>query len=518
MTKKSLFISLILYSFACIPGIAHAQAQSQSADWGMHRIWGQRVLDEQPAVVGSFVVAEWKDVNPQPGKYDFSVFDEYLERFSRLGKRATVALRGGYKPDFLFNEVPYHPESLGRGAHDAKGTLQYWHPTYRQRYSELLQAFSAYLKSSPYRSTVYSIRQNLNAVGTEATGVPDDKTDRSQWIVPAGVTFVPYSTAEDIGYKRFVTQTYFDLFADDVLLLVRSILLTSDSANDILPAAVRRAIELGQVGLVHTSSVPEPTSASTERKYLVHLKYAKNGVTPVYAEQYDYSDSGPQPPAQWNYWRILSDLHVGVTYVAVYGSDIEKVGDAEFAEAFEFANRYAGYQTLNSSSNSPGAWVALREGGEFLSGDYTFLMSRMDGDANAAVVSAGPNWQRFGAWARKVSAGGRMRFVLDDRFASALGNGQAMLRVIYLDSKSPQFTVVSTGGQFEVNGGATGTWKAAEFAVSAQGFAGNSGADITIDASTEVTLHMIEVLRDGNSNGVPVVIAPPKSPKLISVN
>jgi hypothetical protein len=517
MNKKSIFIRLIMYSTLGFLGIAQVNAQSRSSDWGMHRIWGERVLDEQPAVVGTFVVAEWKEVNPQPGKFDFSIFDQQLERVSRLGKPVTVAIRGGNKPDFLYTEVPYHPEELGRGVHDAKGTLQYWHPTYRQRYREVLQAFSAYLRSSPYRSTVYSIRQSVNAIGTEASGVPDDKTAMNQWIIPAGATFVPYSAAQDIDYKRFVTQTYFDLFADDVLLLVRSVLFTTDSANEIVPAEVRRAVELGQVGLMHTSSVPEPTRASTERKYLVHAKYGREGVTPVYAEPYAGSDYGPQPPAQWNYWRILSDLHVGVTYLAVYGREIAQIGNAEYAAAFEFANRYSGYQTRNSAASSPGAWVALREGGEFLRGDYTFLMSRMSGDPNVAVDSVGPSSQRFGAWARKVNAGDRMRFQLDDRFANSLGSGQAPVRVVYFDSQSPRFTVVTPTARSEIVGGGTGTWKVVEFLTSAPALSGNSGADITVEASTAVTLHMVEVMRDSGSNGS-VVVAPPKSPNLVSVD
>jgi len=486
----------ILLSGTPFPDNAQA-ASSKTSDWGIHRIWGPRALDELPEVKGGFVIVAWADVNPEPGVYDFGKFDSQLSRYDELGKRAQVAIRGGDKPDYLFEEVPYHPDALGRGVNDPEGSLQYWHPRYRERYRQLLVEFAEYLRSSPYRPVVYSVRQNLNAFGTENTGIDEQDRDRSQWIVPEGVEFVPYSDAQNDDYEAFVAEIYFDLFVPDFLVFSRSVLLTQDPPS--VPPRVLTAIQEGRIGVLHTSSVPEPTKASTERKYSVHLRYGRDGATPVYAEPFSSSTKGSrgdQPGPQWNYWRILSDLHAGVSYIAVYGSDIEKHANPEYLSAFRFGNRYAGYQISSHKRFSPGAWVALREGDEYLLGDYTFLMSRMPGDANTALSGVGPAQERFGAWARRLPSGGRMRFKLDEEFAAAVGTRQMTLRVTFLNANNAQFAIqVGNNGVKSVAGGSTGNWKTVQFAVSAAGLAGNQGADITLTSQTDVTLHMVELVR-----------------------
>jgi hypothetical protein len=258
-------------------------------------------------------------------------------------------------------------------------------------------------------------------------------------------------------------------------------------------------LESGKIGLLHTTSMPEALTGSTSRQYEQHIKFGKNGATPVYAEPVTSSTKGTrgdQPPPQWNYWRILSDLFAGTTFISVYGTDLKLYGDTEYAAAFNFADRYAGFQTGNRVSLSPGAWVALREGGEYLAGDYTFLMERVGSDKNEVLKSVGPEWQRFGAWARRVPSGGRMRFRLDKRFASAIAGEDMTIRVTYFDSRSPRFSIRTSGGDSQsLRGGATGTWKTIEMPLGLSNAWGSGDADITISANTEVTLHMVELIR-----------------------
>ncbi len=491
----SVIISAILMLLACIPSLS--LAGTDPADWGIHKIWGSYAVDSMPQVRGGYITPEWIDVNPAPGEFDFTEIDNALERYASLGKPLTVAIRGSFKPDFLFDEVPYHPQRLGLGVHDEKGSLQYWHPTYMQRYKELLTAFNNHLRASPNRDSVYSIRLNLNALGTEHSGVEERYRPQNQWTIPPGVTFVPYSDTVNEEYKRFVAQSYYDLLVPDFLVFVRTIVLISDDNN--LPAVVENAIEQGTMGLVHTSSLPEPTSRSTERKYLKHIEFGRQGDTPVYAEPYSSSTKGSrgeQPPPQWNYWRILSDLHAGVTFISVYGSDLERHVDAEYDAAFEFGNRYAGFQTRSAAEFSPGAWVALREGDQYLLGDYTFLMSRMSGDANDVLETVGPDWQRHGAWARRVPAGGLMRFQVEDRLARHIESENIRLRITYFNSGNPKFGIEVPGSASQtIDGGGSGVWRTVEVDVPAAGMSGNQGADITIRAITSVTLHMVEIVR-----------------------
>lgn len=486
---------VVAVTFALFPPVASTQMSPQ-AGWGVHKIWGSNDVDEYPFVRGGYIVYEWKDISPRPGEFDFSLYDAEFERYSRLGKPVFVGVRASYKPEWLFNEVPYHPDQLSLQVRNDRGTIAYWHPQYLKRHEELLQAFAAYLRQSPYRDNIYHIRLNPNALGTEHTGVNESEWPRERWIVPNGVDWVPYSEAANEAYKTWVTNLYYDLFAGDFLLMIRSIWFSGEAGA--VPQSVQQAVADGRVGVFHTTSMPEPNTRSTERKYEVHMRYGRDGKSSVYAEPFSSATKGTrgdQPPAQWNYWRLLSDLHAGVTYISVYGSDLELHTDDEFLAAFEFANRYAGYQTGNNAALSPGAWVALREG-QYLKGDYNFLMARMSGDDSLPLKGVGPDRERFGAWARRIPANGRMRFQLDDDFAGAISGQAVTLRITYFDSRSPRFTVTAAGGlEQTIRGSATGRWRTITLPIDSAAFLAGGGADITISAGSDVTLHMVEVIR-----------------------
>jgi hypothetical protein len=198
-------------------------------------------------------------------------------------------------------------------------------------------------------------------------------------------------------------------------------------------------------------------------------------------------------PEQYNYWRLLSDLNLGFSMIGVYGSDLARAAEPEFRAAFDFADRYAGYHA--SPSLAPGAWVALRDGGLRLKGDYTFLMRRLPGTATTGGQKVGPDDQRFGAWACTVPASETARFALDDGFARSLEGKQALLRVVYLDRGTGRFQVRASGKTFEQAVGDSGRWKTAEFAIDRAAFASAEAAPFEVESEGDLTLHMIEVAR-----------------------
>ena len=120
----------------------------------------------------------------------------------------------------------------------------------------------------------------------------------------------------------------------------------------------------------------------------------------------------------------------------------------EFDEAFAFAARYAGYHA--SPEQSPGAWVAFREG-NFLKGDYDFLARRLSPDGTRSISNAGPDGQRQGAWARVLPAGERLRIGLDEDFAGSLEGRPAEVRLTWLDEGKGGIEV-SFGDRRTVNG------------------------------------------------------------------
>jgi len=104
--------------------------------------------------------------------------------------------------------------------------------------------------------------------------------------------------------------------------------------------------------------------------------------------------------------------------------------------------------------------VALREGNT-LQGDYSFLMSRLPDDPMQPLEKAGPEEQRFGAWARRLSAGSRARFRLRASFARSLDGQVAAVSVVYLDHGAGSFAAEFSGRRFQTELKGTERWKTA---------------------------------------------------------
>jgi hypothetical protein len=269
----------------------------------------------------------------------------------------------------------------------------------------------------------------------------------------------------------------------------------------------------GELAWFHTSTEIEPRAAWGEWQYQTFLDYCRNGTTVGYAEQWasawghhgGVTDPRWCSPPQWNYWRLLADLHCGVSFIGVYGSDlaVAKHGtyrrklvpqyQDEFRRAFEFAARYAGYHA--SPKQSPGAWVAFREG-TFLKGDYDFLMERLPDDSTERRL-VGPEQQRFGAWARAIPAGATMRLRPDREFVQSLAGGPGQLRIVYLDSGTDSLTLSIEKLSWEIPLTDTGRWR--EHVVPVERFptaAPGSNIEIVVRShSAETVLHMVEIIR-----------------------
>jgi hypothetical protein len=480
------------------PSLAPGEAIPEPAR-GLYAIWTRpEISDPLPLLKGEQVRLQWRDVQPEAGRYDFGSLHQQLARVARLGRFTTVQLNANRHPDFLFGLVPTHSATLKRGETDRM--LQYWHPAYINAYTELIGAFAREVKASPHRSCVIGVRLNYNAIGTEFLIVRPEERDQAQWTAPAGTALAPAWTEEIAAdYRRLIVETFRREFNPEIRVLLRT-------GNPQYPGPdpeIARILGTGNVGVFTTASEIEPrlpTWFQGDRP--IFLDYCRSGKVVGYAESMADATGkhGPMqdprwcPPAQYNYWRLLSDLNLGFSMIGVYGADLARAGEPEFRAAFEFAARYAG--THASPSLAPGGWVALREGGLRYKGDYTFLMNRQDGAALKAEQKVGPDDQRYGAWACTLPSGRAARFTLDADLARSLAGGSAVLRVVYLDRGAGRFTVTASGTTFEQALGGSGRWKTAEFAIDRAAFAANAGgASVVIEAESDLTLHMIEVAR-----------------------
>jgi hypothetical protein len=363
---------------------------------------------------------------------------------------------------------------------------------------------------------------NFNALGTEQTFVPEDKRDLSQWIVPPGVTQGPeYTASRARGYMSEVIQAHITEFAGNPLVLVRN------SISDDLRDPYLGSFESGELGWFHTSSEAEPRAGGAESKYQTFVDYARSGMTLAYAESWadawgrhgtKVDDRWCDPP-KWNYWRLLFDLHCGVSAIAVYSSDLRVVElgtegpayQSQFNLAFEFADRYAGYHA--SPASAPGAWVAFRENYVVLAendlsvaartlttftGDYNFLMERLPGPSTGdGLYDVGPEGQRFGAWARELPAGETMRLELDEGFARSLDGGDAFIKVTFIDGGTGEITMEGSGQSLRHDLHDTGEWTTVVLPVSDAAFArDDTDGHIHVRGTIPLILHMVEVTRE----------------------
>ena len=446
----------------------------------------------------------------------------------KLGLKATVQINGNRKPDYLFRDVPHYPEKLSHQVGDPQGTLMFWHPAHADAYLRLIGAFGRYLQESPYRDAVLGVRLNFNAFGTEHSHLrPGKARQAGSWTTPAGVApGSDWSKQEVEAYQARIVREYVARISPHAYVFVRNG-LPKEIAEE-----YRADFAAGRLGWFHTSSEAEPRAGS-EWRYRHFHDDCRSGATVAYAEPWasawghhgGKTDDRACSPQQWNYWRLLLDLHNGVSFIALYSADLQvartgayrygrhgilhddrKAGTdyrTEFTEAFEFAARYVGYHA--SPETSPGAWCAFRGNSvireangrpekarklAFYTGDYSFLMVRSP-DGSRALGTTGPEDQRFGGWARQIPAGAGMELRLDPAFARSLAGRKATLRVVLLDGGDATGTVQCAERTLPIRAGTTGRWRVVVLPIDAW----KGDAVRIVAGGLPLTLHMVELRR-----------------------
>jgi hypothetical protein len=447
------------------------------------------------------------------------------------------------KPDWLFNEVPYHTQKFSVQVRDKKGSLMYWHPTHKQAYANLLKAFAEFVRNNKNGKYLVGIRQNFNGVGTEHLRIPEENRDLKQWIVPEGADkSIPLQAwSDEVGdqYEIFVLDNYIELFANTVKVFVRNNISTA------LEAKYKSKFESGKLCWFHTSSEAEPhapdvaiNAADVEMQYRRFYQDCRSGKTVGYAEPWAsaWGHHGPETddrwcsPPQWFYWTQLNNLNCGVSYIGIYSKDMQvaidgtyKMGKVdykddenhtyqkEFTETLNFTNKYVGFH--DKPAKSPGAWVAFRENDtilaangisaklrklKVLTGDYNFLMERLtDKSYGQGITNIGPDEKRFGAWARVLPANEQMNLQLNPLFVESSKNNAIQVKVTFFDAKGKDFKIVINNTQYAVVCKGQNKWETKVIEIK-DGMlkANHKNAHISIqNGSEDLNLHMVEVTR-----------------------
>jgi hypothetical protein len=484
--------------------------------FGFFPIWfgAKEYVFNSPLISGGQIMVQWKEIELEKGVYNFSKIEKMLQAYFERKLYTTIQINGNNKPDYLFREVPYLSDiKLSAQVGDDKGTLMFWYPEYVVNYKNLIYEFGKFLKKSPYLKSVIGIRFNLNAIGTEHLNIPEVLSINSTKVNPRNASSYVYpekaskefqenwSNEAVKKYEKAIYDAYVDAMSETVRIFLRN------SLDESIFKLADNDLQNGKVGLFHTSSEPEPkTGGQGEIKQSMFNLYSRNKKTISYAEEWadcwgiHGKEEDPHfcTPQQWNYWRLLSDLNVGISHIGMYGSiwayafgekapenkqfvEIdEKNRREEIRRGIEFAFKYIGHH--NNPFKSPGAFIAFRHSTENLSikqnpefyskykapelkiftGDYTFLCLRKP-DKSVGVKLIGPTEQRYGAFARKLPTGESMQLVLHPGLAKAIYNKAVTLRVFYFDEPNTEWSVSYGTTNFVIKSQGTKKWKTAEW-------------------------------------------------------
>ncbi len=537
---KIFFILLICLTFSL--------RGEDKAKPGIYAVWyaANKQVMKLPYVRGGQVMAQWGEID-ENGNYQWQSLASFFSLNPNLV--ATVQINGNYKPPYLFDHTPYITNWGNPQVYNSKGILMYWHPYFIQSYSHFLQAYANYLNLAPFKAFILGVRVNFNAIGTEFSNVPPPYRAASLWTVPPGVVNGPsWTQAISNQYMKLVLDTHINgfikSFSNPIRLFVRT-----------LPQSIKQSqvpgmpegytyndyFYDGTLCLFQTGSEVEPR---TSNAYLDFLTFCRPGYTLGYTEPWadawgyhgNTRDHHWCTPPQWNYWRLLSDLNIGISFIAVYGSDLNvaltgngaNIGSdyqSEFDQAFQFASRYAGYH--HQPTQAPGAWIAFREGKNQQINSYNQLVSdynmhmrlinpedtigldaRYDG-LEVPIISGrnfegqksiGPYNSRFGAWARQLHANQAALLEIDPDFIQGLNessNGE--VRITYLDNNQGSFTVAFGDQTILISLSNSGLWETAIIPIHSSLAKDSKGAYLTIQTlDSSVTFHMIEVVKSSS--------------------
>jgi hypothetical protein len=472
-------------------------------DAGICLIWygsQNNLSDRQGIVSHGQIMFMWRDFEPTEGNYNFQELDNRLKAVRDKGMKTTVQINGNLHPDYIFETVPYLAGKDYNGQKDhtiGYGPPMYWHAAYKAKYENMIKALAEHLLQSQYREAVLGIRQNYCAVGTENYFIEAIDRDQSNWTRKSTATWGgPWPWTTDIGksYKQWAMDMFIRHFnpPDGLPVFIRA----NAVSGGIVTNAQKEMVSNGQLMLFHTSSEPQPRNSGKNSQYQVFVDYCKTGKTWGFMESWsaaktsstgwDWANTATTISLeQFNYWTLLVDLHCGASFPAMRPEDIDK---PSFKTDYEFAAKYAGYH--HSPEQSPGAWIAFREG-DYLAGDYTFLMKRIGSDNSTPLYNIDNT--RYGLWARKATAGSKISLELDSTFASSLvGNTGVKLRIWYKDGGNGTFNITAFGQTFTDTKANSGNWKLAEHSMNVT----KHNASISIQpADNDVILHMVEILR-----------------------
>ena len=528
---------------------------------GVWAIWARQNYLNADIAKGGQVVVNWSQIQTDLNTFDWGPLNIRMNRYLERNLPFTVQINASDpKPDWIWSvdgvtRCGCYEASRG----DTEQIPSYWTDAYADLQARMIRELGNHL--STYRLTttggenrdakdyVLLVRTAPNSVGTEHT---------NSRCVDGG------ATGECQGPCSSAMCAPDDAASDDYLVeqmaRYRRLIWDAHGIPVALRANGRELIEndLNNDGVWLFSTGTEADFAPLFRLDQFAIEVMRDSDrTQAYWEPFQNSEdqcmsgcSGRDcgcryhHPVSWNYWRLLLELHKGVSWVAVYSDDLI-LGETndEYRKAFDFVNRYAG--TLHQPARAPGAWVALRPGDATVTlprdaipgmripqGNYSMHMVQLAADDTSTSVlswqpdnsvssSGEPGYlpiggrdQRQGRFARatKTEHDNKFWFRLVDAFRDALPTTpqRCQINVTFLDEGNGGVSVQYGSQREDFPKGGTGRWSTVStmpFSCSRlrgtrPGPAGSTvGADVVVEhlpsgSDSSTSFHMVEVIVD----------------------
>ncbi len=504
----------------------------------------------------------WSQVETQPGQYDWTVIDQWLDFQLSTGKVGglPISTYNGRCCGGIGALPPYlrQPDTLIQVAPDWY-IPNYWSPKYLNAYKNFIYALGRRYRNDP--------RVEWVAIATGIYG----ETRAADWVDIGVLRNMGITSQMWIDYVNQVADWYLDAFSENGQL--KKVLLQQAAPYTFSPRE-RTAIQLYAVqrgiGISLNALFPQQENAYYAENSACNLCGIYDVVT-AYQEQIPLAFETYEMflcTETFVYWGMLNGLDKHPTYLRLDEdlfyktppNDPPKDGSRDKVEnirLFGWVSKYLGV----TPNTSPSAWVALREHiypdqkcwqtapGPAPNkpdwGNYEFYLQQDDGVPGGRTVPATndpsvvhmryhynpydpkiPPGREGWSTRRTDQASGNpyMWFKLDDRFLFG-GSNTVTVTVTYLDvgTDAWQLRYDAAGGieKAAVPRGATvpvvqkrntGTWQQAVFVIPDARFANGlrGGSDFVIDSLNDGDeyIHFVDVARPGANPGPP----PPPDP------
>ena len=144
----------------------------------------RRALEGNPYLTGVLLAAQWNEIEPEEGRYDFSTLDRCVEIVRKAGKQYKFkVMTGMYSPEYIyktgairFNTIVANPNRSNYG--EPASIPVPWDPVFQRHFSRLIKAFGEH-----YASDSHCVAATLTCANymSAEMHLPKSPEDMKQW-------------------------------------------------------------------------------------------------------------------------------------------------------------------------------------------------------------------------------------------------------------------------------------------------------------------------------------------------